>query len=479
MTVFEKIELVAAVAVYAMSLALIPRVVLARRESAATMSWILVLVLMPLVGLVLYYFFGERRLQRYVRKRRASSRAIAEALERSRGARSRPELAIPEDDRDLAAMVTRICEIPPIPGNALRPFVDPDEAAESMLLAIALAEGSVHFEVYIFKNDESGRRFRDALAAAARRGVRVRLLVDAVGSVFTPASFFRPIVEAGGAVATFHPVNPLRGLYHANLRNHRKILVLDGKVAFTGGLNVGNEYGGWLRRRARVWRDTHLELRGPAVAALQDVFVEDWHFATGSEVSAEEAFPAVPASGHEVVHAVASGPDSDWEAIHHAIFTTITQAKHHVWLTTPYFVPDRALLVALQTAALRGVDVRVLLPARVDHLLVRAAGRYHYDELLRAGIRVFEYEREMLHAKTVEVDGRWSTLGSANLDLRSFRLNFELNIVVYGEGFARDLQRTFLRDLGNSREVSAETVRGWPFRMRFANASARLVEGLL
>jgi cardiolipin synthase A/B len=307
----------------------------------------------------------------------------------------------------------------------------------------------------------------------------VRVLVDSLGTFWTGRRFFHPIVAAGGKVGRFLPVIPLRGLYRANLRNHRKILVVDGKVGFTGGLNIGNEYGSWRRRRLGTWRDTHLEMKGPAVAVLQDVFVEDWHFTTGEEVAVGEAFPPIDAAGPELVHVLASGPDSDWEVIHHSIFTTITQATDHVYLTTPYFVPDRALLVALQTAALRGVDVRVLLPERSDQGLVRAAGRFHYQELLRAGIRVFEYSKQMLHAKTVEVDGRWSTIGSANLDLRSFRLNFEVNVVVYGEGVAADLRRMFLRDIETATEITDTTIRTWPLSSRFAYASARLVEALL
>jgi cardiolipin synthase len=465
--------------IYLLSLSMIPRLVLSRRDSAATMSWILTLTFVPIVGFVAYWVFGETRLKRYVRKRRITGRAVALRHETYRDKRACPEDKIDPKHRNVAQMITKISESPPIPGNAIRLFIDPDEAAEAMLRAIDAAVHSVHFEVYIFKTDESGALFREKLVSAAKRGVKVRLLVDAMGTFLTPWRFLRPIIDAGGEVAKFLPISLWRGLYHANLRNHRKILVVDGKVGFTGGLNVGNEYGGWRRRRFGPWRDTHVELKGPAVAALQDVFVEDWHFTTGKEVEAGAAFPTIEPAGPELVHVVASGPDCDWEVIHHAIFTTITQATDHIYLTTPYFVPDRAFLVALETAALRGVDVRVLLPARSDHGVVRAAGRFHYEELLRSGIRIFEYGKEMIHAKTVEVDGRWSTIGSANLDLRSFRLNFELNIVVYGEGVAADLRRVFLRDLEGAREVTDNVVRAWPLRSRFAHASARLVEALL
>jgi cardiolipin synthase len=375
-------------------------------------------------------------------------------------------------------MVTRIADVPPLPGNSVKIFTDAHEATESMLAAIDKAERTVHLEVYQFKPDESGRRYLEALTAAAGRGVEVCVLYDDVGSLFTRRSFFAPLDKAKGRVAKFLPVNPFRGLYHANLRNHRKILVVDGAVGFTGGLNIGTEYGGWRKRRFGPWRDTHVELRGPAVVPLQEVFVEDWLFATRQEINTA-VFPDIPAAGEEWVHALPSGPDSDWEVIHHAIFTQVTQAREHVYLTTSYFVPDRSLLVALQTAALRGVDVRILLPARSDDRLSQAVARYHYRELLRAGIRIFEYEKQMLHAKTVEIDGRWSTIGSANLDLRSFRLNFELNLVVYGESVAKELQRIFVKDLTAATEVKLNAVEAWPLTWRLTHGSARLLEPIL
>lgn len=479
MTTIEGLEIAGAVVAYGLSLSLVPRVVLARRDSAATLSWILVLVFLPLLGVLLYWTFGEARLARHVRKRRDACAAVAEALTEIRGARGGAGLAPPEEDRSLVEMVTRVAEELPLPGNSVKIFTDAHEATDAMLAAIGGARSTVHLEVYQFKADESGRRYLDALTNAARRGVRVRVLYDDVGSLWTRRSFFRPLDASGGEVEKFLPVRPFRGLFRANLRNHRKILVVDGAVAYTGGLNVGNEYGGWRQRKFDPWRDTHVELRGPAVAPLQDVFVQDWHFATKRDVDPAQAFPPIPPSGNEWVHVLASGPDSDWEAIHHAIFTQITQAKSHVYLTTPYFVPDRSMLVALQTAALRGVDVRVLLPARSDQHLVRAAARYHYAELLRAGIRVFEYEGAMLHAKTVEVDGRSSTIGSANLDLRSFRLNFELNLLVYGESVGRELERIFLADLNSANELKRVTVENWPLTKRLVHGAARLLEPLL
>ncbi|MBI3820032.1 MAG: cardiolipin synthase [Planctomycetes bacterium] len=480
MTPMEAVEVGIVIGGYAVTILLLPRVVLARRESAATMSWILLLIFVPGLGALVYWVFGERRLKRFVRKRRGATRRFEVALPAGRLKRSEAaESKLDETDRELITIITKLCDDPPLGGNRIEHFSDPDEASATMLQAIGNARTEIHFSVYLFRPDEAGTAFRDALAAAARRGVKVRLLIDDVGSLWTRESFFNVLREAGGELAVFLPVSPIRGLYHANLRNHRKILIIDGNLAFTGGLNVGNEYGGLRRRRFGPWRDTHLAVRGPAVAAIQDVFLEDWFFVTNKEVDHAEAFPPLEPAGDAFLHVVPSGPDSDWEVIHHAIFTIITKARHHVYLTTPYFVPDRALLVALQTAALRGVDVRLLLPSRSDHAVVFAAGHFHYQELLRAGVRIFEYTKGMLHAKTVEVDGRFSTIGSANLDLRSFRLNFELNIVAYDARAAEELRLTFLRDLESSNEVGVERVDAWSLQKRLGIATAKLFEGIL
>ncbi len=474
------IEIAIGIGIWMLTIALIPRILLARRESAATLTWLVVLLALPVVGFVAYWFFGERRLHRTTTRRRLAADAAANVLTESRERRA-PFLAVARGDApdDLSRLATRITGVPPIGGNAIRVFTDPDEATEAMHDAIDRARSTIHFVVYIFKKDESGRAFLERLAEAARRGVRVRLLVDDFGSFFSRRRFFAPLLRAGGEVARFLPVNPLRGLYHANLRNHRKILVADGEIAFTGGLNVGNEYGGWRKRRIRHWRDTHVEVRGPAVGPLLEVFQEDWSFATGKELEPEVLAPALESRGTVRAQVIPSGPDLDWEAIHHTIFTMVTRAEDHVYLTTPYFVPDRGFVVALQTAALRGVDVRVLLPERSDHPVVQAAARWHYRELLRAGVRIFEYRPGMLHSKTVEVDGRWVTIGSANLDLRSFRLNFEVNLAIYGPEVAGELRRTFLADLEQSIELTRDDVRRWSVGRRVGHALARLVEGIL
>jgi len=267
--------------------------------------------------------------------------------------------------------------------------------------------------------------------------------------------------------------------WHPNLRNHRKIAVIDGSVGFTGGVNIGDEYTG---RKLKVgpWRDTHMQVEGPAVNHLQEIFAEDWYYAKGVDLLIEDKyFPDHDPRGDQMVQIIASGPDTDTQPIHRIIFTAVTLAQEKVYLTTPYFVPDQALLVALETAALRGVDVQLMLPHRSDMRLVLHAGRSYYDQLLRSGVKIFEYESGILHAKSLVVDDRWATVGSANMDVRSFQLNFEVNAVIYGEDFSQNLTRLFKKDLARARQITLESRSKKNLRSRVAESMARVFSPVL
>jgi cardiolipin synthase len=247
------------------------------------------------------------------------------------------------------------------------------------------------------------------------------------------------------------------------MRNHRKILVVDGLVGFTGGLNIGDEYRG-RKKHLAPWRDTHLRLEGPAVQTLQEIFIEDWFYADGEDMIDEAYFPPPQTAGEDVVQVAASGPDLPKSPIHRIFFTAVNQAQKTVRITTPYFVPDPALLMALKTAVWRGVKVEVLLPGKSDLPLVAMAGRSYYKELLEDDVVVYELRPGVLHAKTMVVDGKWSTVGSANMDIRSFQLNFEVNVMIWGESFAARLEDIFNQDLAASQRVTEAQInnRSWP-----------------
>ena len=470
---------------YLLAFWVIIRIVLQRKEPTATLAWMLGVVLVPYAGVLAYLLFGRRRLRRQLRLRRARANAIEPHLAQlgegiedlTAGGGARPHLAKP-DDREMIRLANRIGSRLPTCGNAVELYVDASHSYDMLEEAIRGAKTNINCEYYIWKPDRTGRRFRDALADKAREGVVVRVMTDGFGSRGIE-DFMAPLVRAGGFFAEFSPLTPFQRRPHrANLRNHRKIAVIDGKLGFTGGVNIGDEYTG---RKAHVgpWRDTHLRVEGPAVYHLQEVFAEDWHFATGEDPTDDSWFPAQEAVGQLMVQLVASGPDRAHEPIQRIFFAAITGAKERVLLTTPYFVPDQAMLFALQTAALRGVSVQLLLPRQSDMRLALHAGRSYYDELLNSGVRIFEYLEGVLHAKTLVVDATWATVGSANMDVRSFRLNFEVNLAMYGKHFAEQLAEVFSQDLRRAAEITQETLALRTLKRRTLESFARTLSPLL
>ncbi|MCA9772616.1 MAG: cardiolipin synthase [Myxococcales bacterium] len=345
-------------------------------------------------------------------------------------------------------------------GNRVDVLLDAADTYAALEAAIEGARHHVHLSYYIFRADETGLRFLKLLARKASEGVEVRLLVDGWGSSELGDPQVAPLVQAGGRFAVFAPVRWLVRAPTLNLRNHRKIVVVDGRIGFTGGLNIGDEYRGKLARRG-PWRDTHLRVEGPATARLQEIFAEDWFYAADEDLARHAYFPRPEPAGPSAVQIIESGPDESAEQIHRALFVAVTQAKERVWMTNPYFVPDRALLVAFETAARRGVDVRLLLPGRSDSPLTFHAGRGFYPFLLEAGCKVYEYTHGMLHSKTMVVDGCWSTVGSANMDRRSFALNFEANAIIHDVAVNRRLAEVFERDLLDARPATLPRSTDW------------------
>lgn len=449
-------------------------ILLEKRSPAATIAWLLSLAALPVVGFFIYYLFGPRRIHRSKKKRaRVTDRVRALlpdtrsldsetlALMRRAGVRQMMTLAWENSNAIVSGE------------NAVRVLKNGTEKFPALEEAIRGARHHIHLEYYIFEADETGRYLRDLLIERARNGVRVRLLVDAVGSMDLTRAFIEPLLEAGGEYAVFNIVQFGFRKPAFNFRNHRKIAIIDGCIGFTGGLNIGNEY-----RDGNGFRDTHMRLEGPAVRALQSVFIEDWYWATTKNISDPYCFAAEPA-GDQLVQVVKSGPDMDWQAIHHLYFTAITSARSHVQLTTPYFVPDEALNTALVTAAMRGVDVKLIVPRRSDSRVVTWAGRSFHDDLLKAGVRIFEYLPTMLHAKTMSIDGILAVIGTANLDPRSFHLNWEIVAATYGSQLAGDLEALFEEDLASSQEVTEESRAQVSFGQRLLEGSSRVFSPLL
>jgi len=359
-------------------------------------------------------------------------------------------------DRHLA-LEGEIAGSPLVVGNRVSLLKDGPATYAAMFQAIAAARDHIHMETYIIEDDEVGRKFADAFIAKRAQGVHVALIYDGVGSLGTPAAFFKRLTEAGVDVAEFNTVNP-------NHRDHRKILIIDGKIAFVGGVNISGVYskGGSSRSSptsadAMRWRDTHLRIEGPVVAEFQKLFLATWDKQKSEPLSARRSYPPPASPGHEVVRAVASSPDAPYSLVYATLLSAIASAETDVYLTNAYFVPDPQLMAALMDAARRGVNVKIVLPGKTDSWLVFHAGRAHYEDLLEAGVKIYQRRDAMLHAKTAVIDGVWSTVGSSNLDWRSFLHNEEVVAIVLGQEFGAQMQSMFEADTEASELITGES----------------------
>ncbi len=454
---------------------LLPKVILQRRETGATVAWVVVIVLLPYFGLLMFWLFGTVRLRLRRRKRRRIEQKLAPSLQPLTHGRS-PVMQARGRVGSLVRLAVNLDTQGPLAGNEVEICRDGPATFDAIEREILAAQDHIHLLFYIWAMDNTGKRIRDALIAAAQRGIEVRVLIDDVGSYGTRKTFFQPLIEAGGKVEWFLKVNPLSRQLTLNNRNHRKIIVVDGHVAFIGGMNIGDEYAGL----AEPWKDLHCRVAGPVVNSCQEIFSQDWFHSTGEDLANLRYFPDIPADGDVYAQVLASGPaDEQWRAIPTLIFAAINFAKKRVWIETPYFIPDAPISMALRTAALRGVDVRLLIPGKSDHPLVGAAANYFIDELIEVGVKVYQDFAVMRHGKAVIVDEWFATVGSANMDQRSFWLNFEANLFVYSAETNRRLGEDFSMQIEGLEQVTAEKRRQAPPRQKLLEAFARLLAPLL
>jgi cardiolipin synthase len=475
-----------AILFWGIALALIPLVLMRRKEPSSTIAWILALVFLPALGAILFWLFGRDRV-RWPAKRKRALDAIVRAqvaASRDEGGEAEARCPPPGDEgtsnleRSLFRVGARLTRLRPTTGNLVDVLTDGNATFDALGAAIDGARHHVHAQYYLIRNDATGAWFRDRLAAAAERGVTVRLLLDGFGCLALGRGWRGRLRKAGVRVAEFLPMRSIL-FQPVNLRNHRKIVVVDGELAFTGGFTVGDEYRGHMRG-VGDWRDVHLRVRGAAAAELQRVFFQDWAFATSEPIDPQEYFPRTPPGNADATVAIVpSGPDTQSEAIHHLFFGAIVGAEREVLVTTPYFVPTESLTVAMELAAMRGVAVKLLLPARSNHTVTFHAGRSFYGQLLEAGVEVREYLPGIVHAKTLVVDGQVALVGSANMDLRSFRLNFEIHTLVHDRGTATRLRELFESLVRESRRVELAEWQKRPWALRIKEGGARLVSPLL
>jgi len=450
-------------------------------DPRAMAAWILTFLFLPILGVLLYLLIGEPKLRR-VRRRRRRRRAKSGVLREQRKGSLQQPFALPENPvlppplDAFVRLTARINSEPPTSGNRVEIFQDGAAAFASLLAAVDAACHHIHLEYYIFSGDQAGRQLMERLTAKARQGVKVRLLLDFIGSLGSLRWAFLELTRAGGEVAFFLPMIPWRGRWRMNFRNHRKILVIDGVLGYTGSQNVGNEYAG-IGLEGRRWLDTQLRLTGPAVLELQEIFLEDWHYAGGQDPGADGCFPPPRVEGDAIAQIIPSGPDTDAKVLHHLLLAAISVARRSIHIATPYFVPDAAMLLTLEAAAYRGVDVRIVVPEQVDHRIVLWAARSHYAELDAAGVKLYEYQEGMLHSKVVVVDSSWGLVGSANMDVRSFRINFEATVLLYDEPLAAELDAGFADMMRGSHRVRPPAA--WGFLDSLAVGVGRLFSPLL
>jgi cardiolipin synthase A/B len=452
-----------------------------KRNVGSAVAWVGLILLSPVVGALLYLFFGINRIHR-----RAS--ALREHTARYRLTASLPSVTVeqlrahlgPEAEHFtmIGRLAERITERPLLQGNRIEPLFDGDQAYPAMLEAIGGARESVTLATYIFDNDRAGRAFRDALAAAVRRGVQVRVLIDAVGARYSFPSMVRDLRRAGVTVARFLPAALHWRMPYFNLRNHRKILVVDGRIGFTGGINIRE--GHWLSLEpGHPVHDLHFRVEGPVVAELQEVFGEDWTFTAREALFGPRWFPPLEAAGSMIARGISDGPDIDFEKLPSILLGALGSARSSVRIITPYFVPDPNLTTALTLAALRGVEVEILLPERNNLVLVQWASTAHWESLLAKGCRIFVSPPPFDHSKLMVVDGGWSLLGSANWDPRSLQLNFEFNVECYDAGFGGRMDGWLRERIAAAREVTLDDVRGRPRLIRLRDGLARLLSPYL
>ncbi len=467
-------------------IALSVTVIMRRRPLAVSLTWIVIATLLPYAGLVLYILVGENRLgSRRLRRHREVSEDLFPQAVSLWGERERAWVPENSEFAPIAAFGTAICGLPPLVGNAHDLLSGPNEFLDALIGDIDRAQHHCHVLTYIWQADGAGQRVATALARASKRGVACRLLVDGVGSrAFLRSQQCRALRGAGVHVVEALPVGVIRLLFRRlDLRNHRKIAVIDGRVAYCGSHNITDKtFGTRGPNPVGPWIDASVRVYGPVVGALQMVFLRDWLLDTEETIEDPGLFLPTFEDDSErcaILQLLPSGPGHEPRAIEQAMLTAIYGASRELTITTPYFVPSESMLVAILAAARRGVDVQIVVPKRSDSIMVAAASRSYFLELLEAGVGLHLYTPALLHAKTMTIDGRLAMLGSANLDIRSFTLNFEISLFAYDDGCAsrlRELQQSYI---DNSEHLDTDSWRTRPFVRQFLDNAAQLFSPVL
>jgi cardiolipin synthase len=467
---------------YFLTWTVIPFVLLANKPPISTLTWIWAIILFPYLGPIAYALLGSDRLARKHLRQRQEIESTVRDERRDDHVTPRTRRALAELDpqeKSIAELLSCLNDHAISNAEEIDLLVDGAQFYPALFNRIREAKHHAHVEFFIIQRDKYGREMVELLADAAKRGVEVRVLADQFGNSRLDAAFFKPMTDAGGQFAFFKTGNPMRNRWNFNLRNHRKLQIFDGRIAFVGGMNLGREYKGEDPNYGS-WRDVQLEMRGSVAAILQRCFADDWLFATGEKLTDERYYPKESESeACHLVQVIADGPDIPEDPIQMSIVALLNAAQERAWFTAGYFVPNEPLLTAMKISAARGVDVRILVSEKTDHPYLVQVGRSYYEELLEYGVRIFEYEKGINHAKVATIDDCWTMIGSANFDIRSMQLNFELNVLARHEAATTELNRVLADDYADSREIQLEDFRKRPFTQRFQESLFRPLAPLL
>lgn len=449
-------------------------VILDNRNPVKTLAWVLILSFLPVIGLIFYFFFGrDVRREKLISKRgyfRLTKYPLAEYYEQKSSEYT-------DDQHPLKRFFRKVNEALPFDGNSVQVYTSGHEMLQSLLQAIANAKHHIHLQFYIFEDDAVGRLVRDALIEKVREGVEVRLLYDDVGCWKVDQSFYEKMREAGIETRGFLKVRFPMFTSKVNYRNHRKVVVIDGRVGFVGGMNLALRYLKGVKWG--IWRDTHIRIEGRAVYGLQIAFLSDWYAADHSLITSSRYYPDMPVCGESSIQIVTSNPIGGVETIMQGLLIAITGSQKYFYIQTPYLLPTEPILLALRTAALGGVDVRIMIPERADSRITHLASLSYLDELMQSGVKIYRYNKGFLHSKVMVSDDVLSTVGSTNMDFRSFEHNFEVNAFMYDRESALKMKSIFLDDQKDADLVQLKEWRMRPWYQKVAESVIRLFAPLL
>ena len=457
-------------------------VFLERKNATSTWAWLMVLLFIPVLGFFLYLVFGRKLSNKklFIWDNK-SKLGVMNAVENQLQLLKEDSFPIPENLRqykDLFYLHLRNDDAILTQANDVEIFTDGKSKFDALIADMEKATDHIHLVYYIVRNDHLGQRVADTLKKKAREGVQVRFLYDDLGSRRLSHRYIRNLRSAGVEVESFFPSFIPKVNFKINYRNHRKLAIIDGEIGYIGGFNIGDEYLG-VSNRFGYWRDTHLRVIGDSVRNMQTRFILDWNQASSHDILYEDRYYESTPKGNVGMQIVSSGPDSEWEQIKNGYIKMIMEAEEYVYIQTPYFIPDDSLADALRIAVLSGVDVRIMIPSKPDHPFVYWATYSYIGELLKAGATVYIYQRGFLHAKMIVVDGKIASVGTANIDVRSFRLNFEVNAFLYSEKIAQQLVNEFHKDIMFSSQLTLPLYKQRSIWIRFKESIARLISPIL